>query len=1238
MAKPKKKRPTKGRVKKALRRRVALRKGSNPYYQQGNDGVTDESNTVTEEGTPVGDNELDSDGDGIPDDEDENNQEFDTEDPADDFEPSRDRPERPERLIDTEARKDRIKTYDTTLTEGVEGKLPEATKSPTAEAITDAGSGTKSTIEERTAAEAAQVGQKTVIDYEKVAKETKVPKGFVVEWRPDRNAFFVQPPNRKPQMLSPEEYADFFNVDYEQYTTTTGTPVPTELATVGTAKEARLPGEYNLDFIRLAALEKLPKGVAVRVRDDGRISVSVPGRPGFIYTAEEAIENFGLEGDFGGPTKAEQVTASTLTDAEGLPISGTATAATQTEVKDEVKATAATIGDEEEPTTITAPTGPEEEEIQAAKATAPTREEESVTYATAQTEAEKYGIDLDSIQDPTVKQRTAQTISEREEKDLLDIVTKEGINLEDVPEFNIAKQRTAQVGVAAQGIAQQLGEVPSVDLQGRRAITGQAPQGDAAQIGGVPTLAASQMQAVTGVARSTAAADMMAVVGNMPPEITAAISEDPATVEAQIANETLEVKAAVAALPEEALVSVQMEKLLEGMEEGKTPAWARPAVAAVEQQMARRGLTTSTVGRDALFNAIIQSALPMAQSNAQALQQNAQQNLSNQQQANLASAQNTMQIRLANLSNEQTAASQTAQMAQQIKVQQAQFRQEAVLTTAQQEQQVRMQNIQSAQQRASQESSQRQQVALANLDAGARMDLANLEALNIEGRENLNATQQTRLASYQANVNRIMRQAELTQDMEKANLDVAMRMELTNLAEQNAAARDTMSIEQQERLVNLQTLVDFKKTNASLAQQMDMANMSNVQQMELANLTERAATDSANFTEANRFRLQELTTFVNIMSQNEQLRLNAELAQLSASEKVSLANLTAKNQADSESMSATNVANLQSFEKRMQAAQVNAQLAQQLGLANLSNEQQAAMFNAQINAGLDMKQFDFEQQAEIANSRFMQTLTLKNLDNEQQAAIQTATLNVQQDLAQADLITKVSIENSRNFLQRDLTNLKNEQQASILNAQLRQQTLLSDQAAENAAQQFNAKSQNEINVFMTNVAKEVELTNKAALNSMEQFNANAQNAAEARDAARLADFEKFNASLKQDITKFSEQIQFNRDSWNAQNAAAVEAADIADKRRRNEIDTATQNAINMQNASNAFKLSTQSLAFLNQEMRDQADHEFKSYESAEARAASIVVAALGAADNTFDDNKWTAALRSEINILLGLVG
>ena len=42
------------------------------------------------------------------------------------------------------------------------------------------------------------------------------------------------------------------------------------------------------------------------------------------------------------------------------------------------------------------------------------------------------------------------------------------------------------------------------------------------------------MQAVTGKERRVAAADMATVVAELPEEVTAAISEDPATVEAQI--------------------------------------------------------------------------------------------------------------------------------------------------------------------------------------------------------------------------------------------------------------------------------------------------------------------------------------------------------------------------------------------------------------------------------------------------------------------------------------------------------------------------------------------------------------------------------------------------------------------------------------------------------------------------------------------------------------------------------
>ncbi len=376
--------------------------------------------------------------------------------------------------------------------------------------------------------------------------------------------------------------------------------------------------------------------------------------------------------------------------------------------------------------------------------------------------APKEAIEVAPVSDADVRTRTAEIISEKQKTDILQNVTGEGVDLEQIPQYNLVKQRTAQVAEASTKIAQELGTAPSKDAAMRAGITSDGvAKGDAAQIGGIPTFEAASRQAVTKEARKEAAADMLLVVGEMPEEVTAAIIEDPAIVEAQLDTQPVNVQAAVAALPQEALVSTQMEGLLAGIEENKTPAWARPAVDAVNAMMARRGMSASTVGRDALFNAIIQSALPIAQSNAQALQQRASQNLSNEQQANLQQASQVMQQRMANLANQQTAASQTAQMAQQVVLKQGEFEQQAVMTTAQQEQQVRMTNIQNEQQKAVQESAQRQQTALANLDTATKLDLANLEQLNQASRETMSAEQQGRLAEYQAKVNRTLRQAVL---------------------------------------------------------------------------------------------------------------------------------------------------------------------------------------------------------------------------------------------------------------------------------------------------------------------------------------------------------------------------------------------------------------------------------------------------------------------------------------------
>jgi hypothetical protein len=138
-------------------------------------------------------------------------------------------------------------------------------------------------------------------------------------------------------------------------------------------------------------------------------------------------------------------------------------------------------------------------------------------------------------------------------------------------------------------------------------------------------------------------------------EISNAIANDPEGALEKLEGTDLESRANIADLPEEALMSAQMEGLLAGMEEGKTPLWAKPAVDKVNAILAARGMSVSTVGRDQLFNAIIQSAMPIAQDNAKALQARAAQKLDAAVKFRSQEAEFEQQMKVVNLSNQQEA-------------------------------------------------------------------------------------------------------------------------------------------------------------------------------------------------------------------------------------------------------------------------------------------------------------------------------------------------------------------------------------------------------------------------------------------------------------------------------------------------------------------------------------------------------------------------------------------------------
>ena len=77
----------------------------------------------------------------------------------------------------------------------------------------------------------------------------------------------------------------------------------------------------------------------------------------------------------------------------------------------------------------------------------------------------------------------------------------------------------------------------------------------------------------------------------------------------------------------------------------------------------------------------------------------------------------------------------------------------------------------------------------------------------------------------------------------------------------------------------------------------------------------------------------------------------------------------------------------------------------------------------------------------------------------------------------------------------DMSNLNNRQQTEMFKTQTIAQSILTDQAAENAARQFNASSDNQTKQFMASITTQVNQFNSNQINATNQFNAGQENAA-----------------------------------------------------------------------------------------------------------------------------------------------
>ena len=104
-------------------------------------------------------------------------------------------------------------------------------------------------------------------------------------------------------------------------------------------------------------------------------------------------------------------------------------------------------------------------------------------------------------------------------------------------------------------------------------------------------------------------------------------------------KEATDIQAATADPSKKATVQGQLEGLMQDFEGGATPPWAAGAMRAATAAMAARGLGSSSIAGQAIIQAAMESALPIAQQDAQTTAKFEERNLSNRQQTALFAAE-----------------------------------------------------------------------------------------------------------------------------------------------------------------------------------------------------------------------------------------------------------------------------------------------------------------------------------------------------------------------------------------------------------------------------------------------------------------------------------------------------------------------------------------------------------------------------------------------------------------------
>jgi hypothetical protein len=304
-------------------------------------------------------------------------------------------------------------------------------------------------------------------------------------------------------------------------------------------------------------------------------------------------------------------------------------------------------------------------------------------------------------------------------------------------------------------------------------------------------------------------------------EVTGAVDMERAKAETNFA-------AATGVPSTEATVQGQLTQLMEQFEDGETPSWAAGAMRAATAAMASRGLAASSMAGQAVVQAAMESALPIAQMDAQTRAQFEAQNLSNRQQAAMFAAEQRSKFLGMEFDQEFQARVQNA--ARIADVAQINF-------TA--EQQVALENARMA-----------QTVDIANLDAKNAKIMADAAAMSQLDLTNLNNRQQAAIQNAKAFLDFDMSSMSNQQQVAMFKAQSLASVFMSDTAAENAARQFNASSEDQVGMFfsNLQTQI--QQFNNEQANAMEKFNAGEANAISQFNAAQQNARDQFNASQA----------------------------------------------------------------------------------------------------------------------------------------------------------------------------------------------------------------------------------------------------------------------------------------------------------------------------------------------------------------------------------------------------